>query len=160
MSGRNQDDGFAERWEELAAELEGELPHDLLEWPDQAEGFGSHVVWEAADDREGAADDAPAGEAAPAGPRDWVAPPEDEGHFVPPEPPPVFSGQPLVIFAWILVGGGLAALFYWAARFEALSPWIGRGGIIALVAGLALLVWRLPKSRTPAPGEDDSGAQV
>jgi hypothetical protein len=91
------------------------------------------------------------------GPRDW-SPPEAEDHFEPPEPPPVLGGDPLVTLGWIALIAGLAVVFAWA-MFRTLAPsWLARAGLLAIVAGAAALIWKMPHRRDP---EDDSdGAQV
>lgn len=92
------------------------------------------------------------------GPRDYAAPEEDEddGGFTPPEPPPLGSGEPLVVLAWIgALGGPLMLLLF--AMFWRGAPLAMVLGTIALFAGsAAYLLFRLPSHRD----ENDDGAEV
>ncbi|MEU0527804.1 hypothetical protein [Streptomyces niveus] len=84
-----------------------------------------------------------------AGPRDYeVAEPKDddlddsdEGHFVPPEPPPLPEADVTAKFAWLAVIGGpvlmlLAVLFQWEMTWWLTTVCIGGflGGFVTLVA--------------------------
>ncbi|MGW5123104.1 hypothetical protein ACWEQ7_03395 [Streptomyces sp. NPDC004069] len=92
-----------------------------------------------------------------AGPRDYsLAEPSeddfdegDEGHFVPPEPPPLPSADPTSKFAWLAVIGGpvlllLAVLFGWDMTW-----WLAMLGIGGFLGGFATLVIRMK------PDDDD-----
>ncbi|MFF4826502.1 hypothetical protein ACFY20_26415 [Streptomyces sp. NPDC001312] len=92
-----------------------------------------------------------------AGPRDYsLAEPsdddfdkDDEGHFVPPEPPPLPSADSTAKFAWLAVVGGpvlllLAVLFGWDMTW-----WLTLLGIGGFLGGFATLVMRMK------PGDDD-----
>ncbi|MFV0130295.1 hypothetical protein ACLGI4_21735 [Streptomyces sp. HMX112] len=86
---------------------------------------------------------------APPGPRDY-APAEagdddlddgDEGHFVPPEPPPLPEADTTAKFAWLGVVGGpvlmlLAVLFQWDKTWWLTTLCVGGfvGGFLTLVA--------------------------
>jgi hypothetical protein len=85
------------------------------------------------------------------GPRDFVAaePSEDdfdeddEGHFVPPEPPPLPAGDTTSRFAWLGVLGGpvlllLAVLLGWEMTW-----WLTTVGIGGFLGGFATLVARM-----------------
>ncbi|HLS03901.1 MAG TPA: hypothetical protein VK030_03985 [Actinomycetales bacterium] len=83
---------------------------------------------------------------------------EVEDAFVPPDPGPIMDGDPLLTLAWIGAVGGPFILFilalFWRSA-PSLLFWIA--GALAL-AGLAILVWRMPHTRDP---EDfDDGARV
>lgn len=91
------------------------------------------------------------------GPRDYsLAEPsdddfdeDDEGHFVPPEPPPLSSVDPTTKFAWLAVIGGpvlllLAVMFDWEMTW-----WLATLGIGGFLGGFATLVARMN------PGEED-----
>ena len=82
--------------------------------------------------------------------------PADE--FVPPDPGPIMDGDPLLTLAWIGAVGGPLILFI-LALFWRSAPnvifWIA--GAMAL-AGLAILVWRMPHSRDS--DDFDDGARV
>jgi len=147
---------FDERWRALAEELARDLPADL-DAPDQAiqpalppELVPASFVVDAAPPDPNALD--------AAGPRDWVAPPEADEHFEPPEPPPVFAGDPGLILAWFGLIGGLVAVIVWAVARHSIDVWVARFGVIAAVLGLGLLLWRMPHSRDP--DHSDDGAQV
>ncbi|MEW2165781.1 hypothetical protein AB0912_22690 [Streptomyces sp. NPDC007084] len=82
-----------------------------------------------------------------AGPRDHTpAEPsdeDDEGHFVPPEPPPLPAGDTTAKFAWLGVLGGpvlllLAVLLGWDMTW-----WLSTLGIGGFVGGFATLVMRM-----------------
>ncbi|GAA3288694.1 hypothetical protein ACFFON_08285 [Arthrobacter citreus] len=92
----------------------------------------------------------------PRGPRDYDEPEEleSEGEFVPPEPPPFSTGEPLVVLAWIgALGGPLLLLLF--AMFWRGAPVPVILGVIALFgAAAAYLLFRLPQHR------DDDGAAV
>ncbi|MCI3270312.1 hypothetical protein [Streptomyces cylindrosporus] len=96
------------------------------------------------------------------GPRDYTAaePSEgdfeedDEGHFVPPEPPPLPAADTTAKFAWLGVIGGpvlllLAVLFGWDMTW-----WLATVGIGGFLGGFATLVMRM---RTDDEEDDDPG---
>ncbi|SEC27985.1 hypothetical protein [Streptomyces sp. PAN_FS17] len=80
--------------------------------------------------------------------------PDDEGHFVPPEPPPLPAADPTAKFAWLAVVGGpvlllLAVLFGWEMTW-----WLATLGIGGFLGGFATLVMRM---KTDDEGDDDPG---
>lgn len=85
------------------------------------------------------------------GPRDYKAPEpseedfdeDDEGHFVPPEPPPLPAADTTAKFAWLAVLGGpllllLAVLLGWHMTW-----WLATLGIGGFVGGFGTLVLRM-----------------
>ncbi|KAD3633284.1 hypothetical protein GD627_10745 [Arthrobacter yangruifuii] len=92
-----------------------------------------------------------------AGPRDYI--PEDDGDdggFVPPEPPPLGMGEPLVVLSWLgtLAGPLLLLVFAMFWRDVPLAVILGTVAVFAGSAGY--LLFRLPQHRD----EDDDGAAV
>jgi len=105
----------------------------------------------------------------PGGPRDWPvsedveALEEAESHFTPPEPPPLLSRDPLMTMAWgFVVGIPVIALLtvIMSAAFPSVRvpPLAGQIGVALFLAGLAVLVWRMPHHRDP--DDDGPGAVV
>lgn len=100
-----------------------------------------------------------------AGPRDYeVAEPKngdaegpddsDEGHFVPPEPPPLPEADVTAKFAWLAVVGGpvlllIAVLLQWDMTW-----WLTTLCIGGFLGGFATLVARMPHDDE---GDDDPG---
>ncbi|MPY57658.1 hypothetical protein [Streptomyces spongiae] len=85
------------------------------------------------------------------GPRDYRTPEpgeddfdeDDEGHFVPPEPPPLPAADATAKFAWLAVVGGpvlllLAVLLGWDMTW-----WLATLGIGGFLGGFATLVMRM-----------------
>ncbi|PAZ09228.1 hypothetical protein CLM62_47615 [Streptomyces sp. SA15] len=96
------------------------------------------------------------------GPRDYSAPEpteedfdeNDEGHFVPPEPPPLPAADTTAKFAWLGVLGGpilllLAVLLGWEMTW-----WLATVGIGGFLGGFATLVMRM---RTDDEDDDEPG---
>ncbi|MFJ8633544.1 hypothetical protein [Streptomyces sp. NPDC093568] len=96
------------------------------------------------------------------GPRDYSVPEpseddfdsDDEGHFVPPEPPPLPAADATAKFAWLAVIGGpilllLAVLLGWDMTW-----WLATLGIGGFLGGFATLVTRM---RTDDEDDDDPG---
>ncbi|MEU9368821.1 hypothetical protein AB0D78_00635 [Streptomyces avermitilis] len=96
------------------------------------------------------------------GPRDYAAPDaseddfdeDDEGHFVPPEPPPLPAADATAKFAWLAVVGGpilllLAVLLGWDMTW-----WLTTVGIGGFLGGFATLVMRM---RTGDEDDEDPG---
>ncbi|MDC0772135.1 hypothetical protein [Streptomyces sp. HD] len=96
------------------------------------------------------------------GPRDYSAPEpseddfdgDDEGHFVPPEPPPLPAADATAKFAWLAVIGGpvlllLAVVFSWDMTW-----WLATLGIGGFLGGFATLVMRM---KTDDEDDDDPG---
>ncbi|MDR2372589.1 MAG: hypothetical protein LBD77_00500 [Bifidobacteriaceae bacterium] len=100
--------------------------------------------------------DSPA-EAPPLGPRSW-SPPGLEDHFEPPDPPPVLGGDPIIVMGWIGLIGGLLIVFGWAMFGSLIPAWLARSGLVAIMAGAAALIWKMPHHRDPE--DTDDGAQV
>lgn len=92
-----------------------------------------------------------------AGPRDWKAaePSDDdldetdEGHFVPPEPPPLPKADTTTKFAWIAVLGGPLLLLTMLLLQQPMTWWASVLGIGGFLGGFGTLVARM---RT---GDDD-----
>ncbi|MBH5134522.1 hypothetical protein RVN83_09435 [Streptomyces sp. PU10] len=90
----------------------------------------------------------------PAEPSDDDFDADDEGHFVPPEPPPLPDADPTAKFAWLGVIGGpvlllLAVLLGWDMTW-----WLTTLSIGGFLGGFATLVVRM---RTDDEDDDDPG---
>ncbi|MFC7309100.1 hypothetical protein ACFQVC_33455 [Streptomyces monticola] len=92
------------------------------------------------------------------GPRDYTpseaSDADDEGHFVPPEPPPLPEADATAKFAWLAVIGGpvlllLAVLLGWDMTW-----WLTTLGIGGFIGGFATLVLRM---RGDDEEDDDPG---
>ncbi|MFD9435042.1 hypothetical protein [Streptomyces sp. NPDC060002] len=101
------------------------------------------------------------------GPRDHKAPEpaeedfdgDDEGHFVPPEPPPLPAADTTAKFAWLGVIGGpllllLAVLLGWEMTW-----WLSTVGIGGFLGGFATLVMRM-RTEDEEDGDPGRGAVV
>lgn len=95
------------------------------------------------------------------GPRDWDAEESsesdfdesDEGHFVPPEPPPLPDSDTTSRFAWLgVLGGPLLLLAVVLFRVE-MTWWITTLGVGGFLGGFVTLVMRMKDSDDE--GEDD-----
>ncbi|WP_432025578.1 hypothetical protein [Streptomyces sp. 1222.5] len=96
------------------------------------------------------------------GPRDHVAPEpsdddfdgDDEGHFVPPEPPPLPVADASAKFAWLGVVGGPILLLLAVVLGWDMTWWLATLGIGGFLGGFATLVMRM---RTDDDEDDDPG---
>lgn len=97
----------------------------------------------------------------PLGPRDHHATEEvleledEQSHFVPPEPPPLLGGDPLITMGWIAVL--LTPLSLFATIFgprPTPTLWLQLTAGV-LILGVAVLVWRMPHRRDPDHAPDD-----
>ena len=143
-------------------------PHGQESPPSRGPHDGAHDAVRAADDAPGDTTGTTSRERAeaifrnqplrPTGPRDYAAPDdsdEDEG-FTPEDPPPLGSGDPLTVLAWIGAAGGPILLFL-IAMFWRTAPMAATLGLLAIfLAGAGYLVTRLPKQRDVG----DDGAEV
>lgn len=92
------------------------------------------------------------------GPRDYTAPEpadddfdeDDEGHFVPPEPPPLPAADATAKFAWLAVVGGPILLLLAVVLSWDMTWWLTTLGIGGFLGGFATLVMRMR-----ADDEDD-----
>ncbi|MGW6532933.1 hypothetical protein [Streptomyces venezuelae] len=102
------------------------------------------------------------------GPRDYTTPEpsekdfdaDDEGHFVPPEPPPLPEADVTAKFAWLAVLGGpllilLAVLFGWQMTW-----WLTTLGIGGFLGGFATLVVRMNSGDDEEDDDPGRGAVV
>ncbi|MFG2917631.1 hypothetical protein ACGF0D_32635 [Kitasatospora sp. NPDC048298] len=96
-----------------------------------------------------------------AGPRDFeLAEETDEGHFVPPEPPPLPTADVTAKFAWLAVLGGPALLLVDAVVWREISGWPAWVGITAFLGGFVTLVARMKDRDEDEPEDPDHGAVV
>jgi len=92
------------------------------------------------------------------GPRDYSAPEpseddfeeDDEGHFVPPEPPPLPAADTTAKFAWLGVLGGPLLLLVAVLLGWEMTWWLATVGIGGFLGGFVTLVTRMR-----ADDEDD-----
>ncbi|GAA2599963.1 hypothetical protein [Streptomyces axinellae] len=103
--------------------------------------------------------------AAGTGPRDWdadaaAADDEDEGHFVPPEPPPLPRADTTTKFAWLAVLGG-PLLMLGAILIQAdLTWWIITLGVGGFLGGFATLITRMRDERDDDDWDDPGRGAV
>lgn len=91
------------------------------------------------------------------GPRDYSpADDESDGRFIPEEPPPLGSGEPLVILAWLGAAGGPLMLLLFAMFWRSAPLPVVLGIVTIFIASSGYLLFRLPQNRD----EDDDGAAV
>ncbi|GAX50766.1 hypothetical protein [Streptomyces olivochromogenes] len=96
------------------------------------------------------------------GPRDYQAPEpseddfdgDDEGHFVPPEPPPLPTADTTAKFAWLAVVGGPIVLLLTILLGWDMTWWLATVGIGGFLGGFATLVARM---KPDDEDEDDPG---
>ncbi|MBW8799813.1 MAG: hypothetical protein JF597_41435 [Streptomyces sp.] len=85
------------------------------------------------------------------GPRDYTAPEpseddfdeDDEGHFVPPEPPPLPDADATAKFAWLGVVGGPILLLLAVVLGWDMTWWLATLGIGGFLGGFVTLVTRM-----------------
>lgn len=108
--------------------------------------------------------------AAGSGPRDWRLSEsgdsgsgeedDDEGHFVPPDPPPLPAADPTTKFAWLAVlGGPLLLIAGVIFRFE-MTWWVITLGVGGFLGGFATLVARMRDDRDDDFEDPGRGAVV
>jgi hypothetical protein len=103
---------------------------------------------------------APADPTPPAvsGPRDYVVADEIDEPFAPPEPEPLGTADPLLLIAWIGAVGGPIAFILLLLLWSTAPGIVWLTALCVMLAGWAVVIWRLPRSRDDA-GNDD-GAVV
>ena len=90
-----------------------------------------------------------------AGPRDYESD-DDDGAFVPEDPPSLAGADPLTVLAWIGAVGGPIALVL-SAMFWRSAPMLAiLGMVVAFAASLVFLIMKLPGEKD----EHDDGARV
>ncbi|HET8879563.1 MAG TPA: hypothetical protein VFN00_08920 [Arthrobacter sp.] len=157
--GANQDDAV---WLDLVARLE-ETESGLA--PEPAPGTAAPQPPAARTFRDfdplglAAPGPAPAGPAGPQGaadgPRDYEAG-DDEGAFVPEEPPRLSEADPLTVLAWLGAVGGPIALML-SVMFWRSAPLLAIVGMVAAFAvSVVFLITKLPHEKD----EYDDGARV
>jgi hypothetical protein len=106
-----------------------------------------------------------------AGPRDWSLPvadeetgeaeeDDDEGHFVPPEPPPLPQPDTTAKFAWLAVLGGPLLLIFMVVFQQELTWWIATLGVGGFLGGFATLVARMRDGRDEDDWDDPGRGAV
>ncbi|HEY8717883.1 hypothetical protein [Pengzhenrongella sp.] len=83
---------------------------------------------------------------------------DDREHFVPPDPGPIFGGDPLLTMAWIGAAGIPIALLILVIVWRGAPNVVLQGAGIIFVLCTVLLIWRLPHHRDES--DDDPGAVV
>lgn len=135
---------------------EPERTGGLPEENDSPGPAGGPVPRSAAERTRAIFDNQPFRTAPPRGPRDYDEPEEleSEGEFVPPEPPPFSTGEPLVVLAWMGAVGGPILLLVFAMFWRGAPVAVILGVIALFVAAAGYLLFRLPQHH------DDDGAAV
>jgi len=156
----NKDDDAV--WLDLVARLEA-MPDEDLDTHDDVPGAadrsprtGSFSDYDPLGLSRALSDATDPGDALPgSGPRDYEAV-DDDGGFVPEEPPSLAGTEPLTMLAWVgAVGGPLALLF--TAMFWRSAPLPAiLGMVVAFLASVVYLIMRLPGEKD----DYDDGARV
>ncbi|MGW3492767.1 hypothetical protein [Streptomyces sp. NPDC001020] len=79
---------------------------------------------------------------------------DDEGHFVPPEPPPLPAADTTAKFAWLAVIGGPLLLLVAVLLGWEMTWWLTLLGVGGFLGGFATLVTRM---KTSDEDDDDPG---
>lgn len=89
------------------------------------------------------------------GPRDYE-PDDDDGAFVPEEPPSLAGSDPLTTLAWLGAVGGPIALLLSAIFWRSAPLMAVLGMVLAFAASVVFLIMKLPQEKD----ENDDGARV
>jgi hypothetical protein len=84
-------------------------------------------------------------------------PEDDEGRFIPPEPPPLPKLDPVTKGAWAALFGGPAYLVVATAVGWSVPGIAAFCAVAAFVTGFAILVLRMNESSGQGPGGPDDG---
>ena len=87
-------------------------------------------------------------------------PEDDEGHFVPPAPPPLPKLDPIAKGAWAALFGGPAYLVVATAAGWSVPGIAAFFAVAAFVTGFAILVLRMNEPGPGGPDDGDHGAVV
>lgn len=90
------------------------------------------------------------------GPRDYAVAEEPEEGFVPPEPEPISTADPLLVLAWVAAIGGPIAFILLLILWSSAPALVWLTALVAMLAGWGVVIWRLPRSRHRS--DDDDGA--
>lgn len=94
------------------------------------------------------------------GPRDWTPGGEEEGHFVPPEPPPLPIPKPATLLGFAIVVLGLVVLLLPGLAGLSATAQLPLG-LVLISGGIGWLLFRLRRTPPTDPSDpDDDGAQV
>jgi len=162
---RASSDDLAERWKAIVAELgELDLATEPVETADSANAGVPPVTYPVAP-RE---DSGPPDRVRPQlSGRDWdgtdqidaaEAEIDDLEHFVPPDPGPIFGGDPLLTMAWIGAAGIPIALMIVIITWRAAPVALLQAAGVVFAACCLLLIWRMPRHRDDS--DDGPGAVV
>ncbi|QLH21234.1 hypothetical protein [Streptomyces sp. Rer75] len=170
------DDGLDDRFEgrfeddfdpDVEDDRRSATPPDTLTKPDKSDQADKGDPDDAADKG-----DKPVGSfivfAPGVGPRDWDAAESseedfdetDEGHFVPPEPPPLPESDTTSRFAWLGVLGGPLLLLGVVLFQVELTWWITTLGVGGFLGGFVTLVMRMQDSDDEEDDDPGRGAVV
>lgn len=158
MSARHDNADGPEDIDAAFAEIVAGIEQEAPRWPEGLDAGGS----EPADRAPRTSGPATSGAGTSNNPRDWAPPrdestdEDDEGHFEPPEPPPLPTPRAGTIGGFALISAGLLLL---------LVPGLaGAGATFALPLGLISIsggiCWLLFRLRQGPPPSEDEGAQV
>jgi hypothetical protein len=87
-------------------------------------------------------------------------PEDNEGHFIPPAPPPLPSLDPIAKGAWVALFGGPGYLILATALGWSVSGIAAFCAVAAFVTGFAILVLRMNEPGPGGPDDGDDGAVV
>jgi hypothetical protein len=87
-------------------------------------------------------------------------PQDEEGHFIPPAPPPLPSLDPIAKGAWVALFGGPGYLVVATAAGWSVSGIAAFCAVAAFVTGFAILVLRMNEPGPGGPDDGDDGAVV
>jgi hypothetical protein len=79
---------------------------------------------------------------------------EDEGHFVPPEPPPLPVPEPHRLVAWIGVLGAPLVMFILVIFRISVPDWATFFLVVGFVGGFVALVATMKRDEDHFPGDD------
>ncbi len=85
---------------------------------------------------------------------------DDEGHFIPPAPPPLPRLDPIAKGAWAALFGGPVYLVVATAAGWSLSGFAVFCAVAAFITGFAILVLRMNEPGPGGPDDGDDGAVV
>ncbi len=86
-----------------------------------------------------------------------LLPEDDEGHFIPPAPPPLPKLDSVTKGAWAALFGGPAYLVVATAVGWSVPGVAAFCAVAAFVTGFAILVLRMNESSDPGQGDPDGG---